>query len=217
MKLKNKIYFIAGSTTDVGKTFLIEKICEKFREKKVNFDIVKPIISGFSINDSNNDSARILKALEYDLTIKNFDKISPWRFETPISPNIAANRENKKIDFTKVVSFCNEKIAESEKNNKFLFIESAGGIMSPINDDKTFLDLATSLKIPVLFITANYLGAISNTLCSLEAMKAKNIIPEIVIINNHLSENNLANLEEVRNTISNFGKIKTLSLDVFLD
>jgi dethiobiotin synthetase len=217
MKLKNKIYFVAGSSTDVGKTFLIEKICEKFREKKVSFDVVKPIISGFSVADSNSDSARILKALGYDLTIKNFDEISPWRFEMPISPNIAANRENKKIDFAEVVSFCNKKIAESIKNNKFLFIESAGGIMSPINDNKTFLDLAISLKIPVLFITANYLGAISHTLCSLEVMKAKNIIPEIMIINNHLSENNLANLEEVRNTISNFGKIKTLSLDVFLD
>ncbi|MBU6339633.1 MAG: dethiobiotin synthase [Rickettsiales bacterium] len=215
--MQNKIYFIVGSGTDVGKTFFIEKIGEKFHKEKIAFDVIKPIISGFSINDAKNDSARILKVLGKDLTIGNFDKISPWRFENPISPNIAANRENKKINFSDVVSFCCEEISKAAKERKFLFIESAGGIMTPINDDTTFLDLVASLKIPILFITANYLGAISHTLCAIEAMKTRGVFPEIILINNYFNSGNTANINEVASSINKISKIKTLVLDVFFD
>lgn len=214
--LQDKTYFIAGSGTDVGKTFLIEKICEKFQKEKVTFDLVKPIISGFNSDDSKSDLARILQVLGKDLTVKNFDEVSPWRFETPISPNIAANKENKEINFSEVVLFCRKKISKAIKEQKFLFIESAGGIMTPINDSNTFLDLASSLKIPILFITANYLGAISHTLCALEAMKAKNISPEIILINNYFNGENAADVNEVAVSIEKISKVRTLALDVFL-
>ena len=33
--LKNKIYFISGIGTDIGKTFLVEKICAKLQKEKI--------------------------------------------------------------------------------------------------------------------------------------------------------------------------------------
>jgi len=64
-----------------------------------------------------------------------------------------------------------------------LLIEGAGGIMTPINEDKNFLDLAKVLKIPIILITGNYLGSISHTLTALKAIDYCDIEVSGVILN----------------------------------
>ena len=51
--------------------------------------------------------------------------------------------------------------------------------MTPINQKKTFLDLAKVLKIPVLLVSANYLGAISHTLSAAAILKNEKIISNV--------------------------------------
>ncbi|MBM5783174.1 MAG: dethiobiotin synthase, partial [Pelagibacterales bacterium] len=202
------------SGTDVGKTFFLENICSKLIKNNQSVAAVKPIISGFEIDDLNSDSAKILKSLNLEVSSKNLNLISPWQFKNPLSPNIAAEIEDKKIDFLEVVDFCKKEIEKSIKLDRFLFIETAGGIMTPINDEKTFLDLSEELKIPVLFISRNYLGTINHTLCAVEAMRTRNIIPELVLFNRFGDESNSS---KVLNTIRKIGKTNTIFLDVFLD
>lgn len=216
MILKNKIYFIAGIGTDIGKTFLVEKICTKLQKEKIAFNAVKPIISGFCDDDLQSDSAKILRILKKDFTKENFDEISPWRFKAAISPNLAALQENKEIDFLQVVNFCQEKIYEAIKLDQFLFIEAAGGVMTPITNDKTFLNLISELQVEVLLVSANYLGSISHSLCAVESLKSKGILPEIILVNEYpeFSDTKISQLVE---TIENLSKIKTMSFDVFLD
>lgn len=216
MILKDKIYFIAGTGTDIGKTYLVERICSKLKRKNFSVNAIKPVISGFC-DDSDNDSVKILQVLDQDINQENLNKISPWRFKSPISPNLAAQKENKEINFLEVVNFCRGKISESKKLDQFLFIESAGGIMTPITDDKTFLDLITELQIPVLLLSANYLGSISHTLCATEVLKSKNIVPEFILINDYPRNVDSTNISQVIETIENLSKIKTMSLDILLD
>lgn len=214
MFFKEKIYLIAGSGTDVGKTYFLEKICIKLLKNGYKIDAIKPIISGFEASDLKSDSAKILKALNLEITQKNFDLVSPWRFKEPLSPNIAAKNFGKKINFLEVTNFCKARISQARQENSFLFIETAGGIMTPINDEKTFIDLADELKIPVLFISRNYLGIISQTLCAIEVMKSRNIKVETIFFNKF---NDSSEAEAVANSIKNFSKIDTIFFDVFLD
>ena len=218
--LDKKIYFIAAIGTDLGKTFLVENLCRKLQETQLKVHSIKPIASGFADDDLSSDCAKILKVLGKDFTEENLNSITPWRFKAPISPHLAAKEENKKIDFLEVVNFCREEILEARKENKFLLIEAAGGVMTPITDDKNFLDLVAELKIPTLLLSANYLGAISHTLCAIEALKSKNISIEKVIINDHLSGADASfagKMSDMIYTIENFSKIKTVSIKVFLD
>lgn len=217
LALKNKIYFIVGTGTDVGKTFFVEKICTKLQKEKMLFNAIKPIISGFCDDDLQSDSAKILRILRKNITKKNLDEISPWRFKAAISPNLAARQESKEIDFLQVVNFCKEKISEAEKLNQFLFIEAAGGVMTPITDDKTFLDLIVELQLSVLLVSANYLGSISHSLCAVEALKNKGILPEMILVNDYPKCSDATNIFQISEIIENISKIKTLSLDVFLD
>lgn len=203
--LEKKSYLICGIGTDIGKTFLVENLCKIFPEAMV----IKPIASGFNLNDENSDSAKILAALGLEKSKKNLDDITPWRFKKAVSPHFAG-----KINFLAVKNFCRKKIAAAKKQNNFLFIETAGGVMTPISDKKTFLDLAQELKIPLLLVSANYLGAISHTLCAVTALKSKKILVEKIILNeNFASETKSSHLLE---TIQNFSGIETVTMKNFL-
>ncbi len=213
--LKSKIYFIAAIGTDSGKTFFVENICCKLRREKKSVMAIKPIVSGFHDGDKNSDPAKILSALDLEISKKNLDLISPWRFEKAISPHLAG-----KINFEKVKNFCLEKISLAKKQKQFLFIEAAGGVMSPINDEKTFLDLAAELKIPLLLITENYLGSIGHTFCAIEALKSKKISIEKIIINEHFSglqKSSGIQAKQLSETIKNFSGSEVVFLQKFLD
>jgi len=216
--LKEKIYFIVGIGTDIGKTFLVENLCRNFPSAMA----IKPIISGFKDDDENSDSAKILSVINNSqISLKSpferlrmtskLDDVSPWRFEEAVSPHFAAKNSGTEINFSDVKNFCQEKISLAKTNNQFLFIEAAGGVMTPINDEKTFLDLAAELKIPTLLVSANYLGSISHTLCAVTALKSRNVAIEKIIINEDLSTRLPPSLSP-NQTIENFSKIEVISL-----
>ena len=173
--LKDKSYIVLGVGTDIGKTFLVENLCQN----NSKYYAIKPVITGFN-NDGKSDSEKILNALKIKINSSSLDKISPYRFKKPISPNFLGN-----ICENEIIKFCINNIENCQKNQKILLIESAGGVMTPINNNFTFLDLAKSLNLPILLVTSNYLGAISHTLCCLEAIKNKNLKISKIIVNEH--------------------------------
>jgi dethiobiotin synthetase len=191
--LKAQSYLVLGIDTDIGKTFLVENLCKNLRKKKIAVSAIKPIVSGFDANDKNSDSAKILTALGREISKKTLDEISPWRFKDAVSPHLAG-----KINFPEVVKFCRKKIAEAKKNNEVLFIEAAGGVMTPITDTKTFLDLACALDLPILLVSANYLGSISHTLCAVSALKNKKLRVKKIILNEDLPVNKKSGINNRR-------------------
>jgi dethiobiotin synthetase len=176
-------FFITGTGTDIGKTFTLTKICQELIHKGKKVRALKPIISGFKDNDLDSDSAKILKFLNLSLNHENLNKISPYRFSNPLSPHIAASLENQEINFSDLVNFCQNEITSAKSNNEYLFIEGAGGVMTPINNDKTFLDLMVELKIPTILVVGNYLGTISHTLTAVKTMQSNKVQIDKIILN----------------------------------
>lgn len=174
-----KEYFVTAIGTDIGKSFLVENLCRNSQE----IIAIKPIASGFCDDDENSDSARILKSLSLPINSDNLNKISPWRFVEAVSPHFAAEKLGTEINFLEVVNFCRQKISLAQNENKTLLIEAAGGVMTPINFQKSFLDLASELQIPILLVTANYLGSISHTLSAIKALESCNLQIAQIIIN----------------------------------
>ncbi len=201
-KKLNKQFLVMSIGTDIGKTYFIKNSCLKNK----NIFAIKPIISGFDYKEPS-DSSIILSAMGLKETIDNFDLISPWRFKKAASPHIAASKD---IEFNEVIKFCKKHIKKSNQQNKTLLIEAAGGVMTPINHNKTFIDLAQELKIPVILITANFLGSISHTLCSIESLKKFNIKIENVIVNNiipsHYNDSQISN-KDFATYIKNYSNI----------
>lgn len=204
MEKKHKSYFVTSTGTNVGKTFILCSLVNMLVNKGYKVSAIKPIISGWDINDPTMDSLQIIENSKLSIN-KDIDNVSPWRFKEPLSPDIAANRENKSIDFEKLVNFCSKSLS-SEYN----FIEGVGGIMVPISQNKTILDLIKSLDIPIILIIGNYLGSISHTLTALEVIKAHSIsVKKIVFTENEI---NSIDTNEVLNSIKNFTNIPIVKI-----
>ena len=75
-----------------------------------------------------------------------------------------------------------EKIQLPQIKNS-LIVELAGGILVPINDHQTNLDLIKKLDLPVLLVSKNYLGSINHTLLTYQILK-DNHVPIIGIVFN---------------------------------
>lgn len=172
-------FFVTGTGTDVGKTFVACGVIRAFRARQKAVAAIKPVYSGFDPkNFSESDPALLLKALGRPANLEEIARISPWRFEAAMAPDMAARKEGREIDFEGVLDFCRRAIKEHAGT---LLIEGAGGIMVPIRGRDTFLDLIKELEIPALLVTGSYLGALSHTLTSMDVL-AQNMIPVNAIV-----------------------------------
>jgi dethiobiotin synthetase len=161
-----KRYFITGTDTDCGKTYVTSQLINYYPKAMA----IKPIASGCHQIEGqwiNSDAQELVKKNNL-----NFDLINPWRFQMPVSPHIAAAKEGMAIDLLEVAEYClNFDLPAVET----LFIEGAGGIMVPLNQEQTWIDFLKKTNIPVILVVGMRLGCINHALLSDLALKAHGI------------------------------------------
>lgn len=173
--------FIAGAHTDVGKTFCACALIVAARARGLSVDALKPAVSGFDSQDwAASDPGRLLAALGWPLTAANLDAISPHRFGAPLSPPMAARLEGVMLKLADLVGFCREGLTASTAD--LVLVEGVGGVMSPIAEDGTGLDLMAALGLPTVLVGGSYLGAISHTLTALETLRARGLSLAAIVI-----------------------------------
>jgi dethiobiotin synthetase len=172
--------FITGTGTDVGKTFVAASLIRHLRSLGHKVDAIKPVVSGFDLAQAAaSDSGVLLAALGLPVTPEEIDRISPWRFRAAQSPDLAAQREGRSIDFDSVVAFCQSAIAQSDG---VLLIEGVGGVMVPLDEQRTILDLMMALGLPLILVTGSYLGTLSHTLTALDSLYRRDMRVLAVIV-----------------------------------
>ncbi len=160
--------FITATGTDVGKTFVAASLIRHLRQMGHEVDAIKPIVSGFDpAQAATSDPGILLDALGLPVTADEIERLSPWRFRAALSPDLAARREGRSIDVDQVVAFCQSVV---EHHRDILLIEGVGGIMVPLDEQRTILDVMMALRLPLILVTGSYLGAISHTLTALDAL-----------------------------------------------
>lgn len=160
--------FITATGTDVGKTFVAASLIRHLRQMSHAVDAIKPVVSGFDpAHAAASDPGMLLTALGLPVTPEAIDRISPWRFRAPLSPDLAAQREGRRIDVDHVVAFCQSTI---DQRRGVLLIEGVGGVMVPLDEQRTILDVMMALRLPLILVTGSYLGTISHTLTALDSL-----------------------------------------------
>ncbi len=158
--------FVTGTDTDIGKTFASTILLKAF-SRQTSVSYFKPIQSGeptdFSTIQSAVPNAKI--------------KASTYFLKTPASPDRAAAIESKTLSVETV------KNDWLNRDESFHIVEGAGGLCVPINDQHQMIDLIKELEIPVLLVASTRLGTINHTLLSAQAMKAKGLAIEGIILN----------------------------------
>jgi dethiobiotin synthetase len=192
--------FVTATGTDIGKTFVTAGLIRHVRAGGGAVAAVKPIVSGFDPEAwQDSDPAVLLAALGRPASLAEVERISPWRFKAPLSPDMASRREGRTIQFRDVVEFCRNTAAAQRG---LLLIEGIGGIMVPLDERRTVLDLMSVLRAPVLLVAGTYVGTISHTLTALEVMARRNLDIAVVVVSE--SEGSAASLEETAAAIAQF-------------
>jgi dethiobiotin synthetase len=190
--------FVTATGTGVGKTFVAVGLIRHFRSADRAVAAVKPVVSGFDGRE-DSDPARLLAALGRSVSDEEIARMSPWRFSAPLSPDMAARREQRAIAFAEVVEFCRGAMAQ---RRGVLLIEGIGGIMVPLDDRHTVLDLMSLLRIPIVLLAGSYVGTISHTLTSLEVLARRNLDVAAVVISE--SEGSAASLDDTVAAVERF-------------
>ena len=175
--------FVTASGTDIGKTYVAEALLRQWRQSGRLVAVLKPLLSGYDPADAaSSDTGRLLTASGVAITPESIDLVSPWRYAAPLSPDMAAAREGKSVPVDDVVAYCAAAIAEADESGMSLLIEGIGGVMVPLDDTRTVADLVAALGIPAILVGGSYLGSLSHTLTAYEALRARNVTVDSVIV-----------------------------------
>ena len=192
--------FITASGTGTGKTYVTAAIAAALTAKGRSVKVLKPVISGFTWDELEaTDAAVLIRGLGREPTPDAVEACSPWRFEAPLSPDMAARREGRAIDFNTLVRFCDD---AQKGPGDVLLIEGVGGALVPLDDTHTVLDWVAELGVPVLVVVGSYLGTLSHTLATVTAIRGRGIKIAGVVVDE--SEESPVPLEETVDTLARF-------------
>lgn len=166
----SKRYIITSSGTDIGKTFVSTVLIEQLRQAHKTVAAYKPVISGFDAAcPEGSDIALLLQAQRMDINADSIAAISCYRLKAPLSPHMAAARENKYVDMDTLVDWCSGRDSVAE----YQLFEGAGGVSVPLNNTQTSLDWMKQLGYPLIMVVGSYLGSISHTLTAVKTAQSE--------------------------------------------
>jgi dethiobiotin synthetase len=161
--MADKLIFVAGIGTAIGKTIVSAVLVEKLKA-----DYWKPVQSG-DLGDSDTSKVRNLIT-----NTASFFHPEAYRLTQPFSPHKSAAIDGINIDRQKFIL---------PVTNNTLIIEGAGGLMVPLNNQFLMIDLIRLLGAEVILVSQNYLGSINHTLLSIYALKQEQIPVKGIIFN----------------------------------
>lgn len=172
MQLAKQSYFVIGTDTDVGKTYIASQIVTHFVDQGIDTIGMKPVASGCELDATgalvNEDVRSLCEAsnVKADLRL-----INPYRFEPAIAPHLAAAQAGVTLD-TMVIKQAYEQLATTAE---VVIVEGAGGLIVPLDQTQTLADLAVSLNLPIILVVGIRLGCINHALLTVEAIKARGL------------------------------------------
>ena len=177
------IFFVTGTDTGVGKTYVSCLILEALRQAGRSVAAYKPVCCG-----DRDDAHALLEASgRDDLPV---DELNPLWLKSPAAPLAAAMIENQTVDFDDLVER-GRKLAEMAD---CLVVEGAGGWEVPLTGKQTMADLAQALGAPVIVVIDNKLGALNHTILTVRQIAARGLDCAGLVLNQVSDERDAASI-----------------------
>lgn len=175
--------FVAGTGTEVGKTVAAACLVEA-----LDGDYWKPVQSGLDGETDTQTVSRLLGLGEERLYAPAYE------LKQPLSPHLSARLDGVTIDMEAF------RLPPGERP---LVVEGAGGLLVPLNEKDTMIDLIVRLGLPVVLVALSGLGTINHTLLGLEALAARSIPVLGVIVNGPPNPDNAE-------AIAHYGRVRVI-------
>ena len=163
--------FIAGTDTGVGKTWVSLLILKALQLSGLKVAAMKPVASGSVDSEQGlvNEDALALQAAASGGW--PYEIVNPFAFRDPVSPDIAAARENRAVVMETII----DSYAQLASVNDLVLVEGVGGWRSPLSPALFSQDLVKALNLQVVLVVGLRLGCINHTLLSAEVMSADQV------------------------------------------
>ncbi len=164
--------FVAGTDTGVGKTVIAGALAAALKLDGFNVGVMKPVSCG-----GQEDALFLMRCAQTD---DPMERVNPIAFTLPLSPNVAASIEKKKVDLKRIDAAL---AYFKKKKYDYLVVEGCGGLLVPLDDQTLVIDLIGRLRAEIVLVSRAGLGAINHSLLSLEALKSRGLTARGVIFN----------------------------------
>lgn len=161
--------FVTGTDTGVGKTVVAAALLTLLRSRGLDAVPMKPVQTGCV----RRRGRRAAPDLEFCLRMSGLKvsaaerrRMAPYGFARACSPHLAAAREGRRIVLGRIAA----SFQDLARAHDVVVVEGAGGILVPLNERETMLDLMQALALPVLLVARPGLGTINHTLLSLREL-----------------------------------------------
>jgi dethiobiotin synthetase len=164
-------YFITGTDTDVGKTYVACKLIQQYISQGYKVVGMKPVAAGGELVDGKWLNEDVLKLEAVSNVKAPRELVNPYGFKEAIAPHIAAEKAGVEIEI-KVIQQAFDALASMAD---IVIVEGAGGFLVPLNSTQNIADLAAALDIPVILVVGMKLGCINHSLLTVEAIQARQL------------------------------------------
>ncbi len=176
--------FVTGTDTDVGKTVITGAIGQWFHKFGLRVGVCKPVATGCTRQREglvSEDAEFLASTCE---SRHPLDLICPQRYAEPLAPAVAAERSRTPIEWQSIQAA----LETMQRDSDVMLVEGAGGILVPMDERHTMLDVARWLGVPVLIVARAGLGTINHTLLTIAALNAAGVSVAGVVINRYPAE-----------------------------
>ncbi len=163
--------FVTGTDTEIGKTLVASALVHAQVQHGWQVAAMKPVAAGAIFRDNrwfNDDVDALAEQVSVDLPLA---LTTPYLFQTPAAPHLAAAAEQVQIDPSHILN-C---FAQVRMQAQAVVVEGVGGFCVPLNEHYDTADLARDLKLPVVLVVGMRLGCINQALLTAEAIRARGL------------------------------------------
>ncbi|MGF1732793.1 dethiobiotin synthase [Photobacterium kasasachensis] len=160
-------FFVAGTDTEVGKTVASRAILHAAGSANIKMAGYKPVASGSAPTDEgmrNSDALYIQDASVVELA---YDEVNPYAFEAAVSPHLAAEQEDRVINF----DILSQGLEHLKSKSEVVLVEGAGGWRVPVSRTDFLSSWVKQEKLPVVLVVGVKLGCLSHAILTAEAIK----------------------------------------------
>ena len=199
---------VTGTDTGIGKTLIAGAIAAQLRKQGVRVGVLKPAASG-CIRQREGLVSEDAEFLAHCADAPHpLDVIAPQRFAEPLAPAVAAQRLGVSLDWEAI----NRSLRLVCANSDLLIVEGVGGLMVPMDEKHTMLDLARWLRLPAVVVARPNLGTINHTVLTTDALRGAKVKVAGVVINRYPADTPGAAEETNPRAIEKWGKVPVLCI-----
>jgi dethiobiotin synthetase len=203
--------FITGTDTGVGKTFVAAAVLKAWRAHGVDAVPIKPVQTGCT---RKRGGSWVAEDLEFCLAAGGLNPLPSERrlmvsyaFRPACSPHLAAAEAGARISIPRIVAAC-RRLARA---HDAVVVEGAGGVLAPLGQRRTMLDLMRALGLPVILVARPGLGTLNHTFLSLRVLRGAGLDVAGVVLNQVAPGRRGLIETDNRRTIERMGRVSVLA------